>query len=47
LLALTTIPHLLGETFNVRALSIGLLLLWPIGTGTVKSVVNVFGAKQL
>lgn len=24
----------------------GLLGLWPIGTGIVKSIVNVFGAKQ-
>jgi POT family proton-dependent oligopeptide transporter len=46
LIALTTIPGVLGDTFNRRALSIGLLVLWPVGTGIVKSVVNVFGAKQ-
>ena len=46
LIALTTIPHLLGETFNKTALRIGLLGLWPMGTGIVKAVVNVFGAKQ-
>jgi len=46
LIALTTIPNLLGETFNTSFLAMGLLCLWPIGTGMVKSVVNVFGAKQ-
>jgi proton-dependent oligopeptide transporter, POT family len=46
LVALTTIPGLLGETFNHKALSTAVLLLWPLGTGIVKSVVNVFGAKQ-
>jgi proton-dependent oligopeptide transporter, POT family len=46
LIALTTVPYLLGPTFNHQALSVGLLFLWPIGTGIVKAVVNVFGAKQ-
>jgi proton-dependent oligopeptide transporter, POT family len=46
IIALTTIPGLLGKTFNKSALSIGLLALWPIGTGIVKALVNVFGAKQ-
>mmetsp|Transcript_33807 Transcript_33807/g.49685 ORF Transcript_33807/g.49685 Transcript_33807/m.49685 type:complete len:650 (-) Transcript_33807:149-2098(-) len=46
LLALTTIPGLLGETFNTKALAIGLIGLWPIGTGMIKSIINVFGAKQ-
>jgi len=46
LIALTTIPGLLGDTFNRSALLLGLLVLWPMGTGTVKSIVNVFGAKQ-
>jgi dipeptide/tripeptide permease len=46
LIALTTIPGCLGPTFNQSALRWGLLALWPIGTGSVKSVVNVFGAKQ-
>ena len=46
MVALTTVPHLLGETFNKTALSIAVLILWPLGTGIVKSVVNVFGAKQ-
>ena len=32
--------------FNNSALAFGLLVLWPTGTGIVKSVVNVFGAKQ-
>jgi len=46
LIAATTVPYLLGDTFNKTALRFGLLCLWPIGTGIVKSVVNVFGAKQ-
>jgi proton-dependent oligopeptide transporter, POT family len=46
LIALTTIPNLLGDDFNRFALSLGLLVLWPTGTGIVKSIVNVFGAKQ-
>ena len=46
LVALTTVRHLLGEDFNQAALSIAVLVLWPLGTGIVKSVVNVFGARQ-
>ena len=46
LILVCSIPYFLGETFHNFALSIGLLVLWPIGTGVVKSVVNVFGAKQ-
>lgn len=46
LVALTTVPHLLGETFNNTCLSIAILVLWPLGTGVIKSVVNCFGAKQ-
>ncbi|KAK1734388.1 proton-dependent oligopeptide transporter family protein [Skeletonema marinoi] len=47
LIALTTIPNFMGwMDFNVRAIQWGLLVLWPIGTGTVKACVNVFGAKQ-
>ena len=46
LIALTTFPGLLGATFNTKALSAGLLALMPIGTGFIKSIVNVFGAKQ-
>ena len=46
LLTLTTIPGLLGEEFNQSILTLGLLILWPMGTGIIKSVVNVFGAKQ-
>jgi POT family proton-dependent oligopeptide transporter len=47
LITLSTVPYLLGDSFNTRALSIGLLFLWPMGTGIVKSIVNVFGAKQV
>mmetsp|Transcript_13069 Transcript_13069/g.21485 ORF Transcript_13069/g.21485 Transcript_13069/m.21485 type:complete len:737 (+) Transcript_13069:46-2256(+) len=48
LIALTTLPNtILGlMEFNVKAIQWGLLVLWPIGTGTVKACVNVFGAKQ-
>jgi proton-dependent oligopeptide transporter, POT family len=49
LIVLTTIPHVLGsweDEFPTRLLALGLLVLWPIGTGIVKSVINVFGAKQ-
>lgn len=46
LIFLSTIPQALGDTFNTFALSFGLLFMWPTGTGIVKSVVNVFGAKQ-
>lgn len=46
LIASTTVPGLLGDEFNTKALAFGLICLWPIGTGLVKSVVNVFGAKQ-
>ena len=34
------------ESFNVRAYKLALLVLWPVGTGTVKAVVNIFGARQ-
>lgn len=46
LVALTTVPGLLGEEFNTSLLSLAVLVLWPMGTGVVKSIVNVFGAKQ-
>ncbi|KAL3912672.1 MAG: hypothetical protein SGILL_006790, partial [Bacillariaceae sp.] len=46
LITLSTVPGLLGEEFPKTLLSIGLLCLWPMGTGIVKSIVNVFGAKQ-
>lgn len=46
LIMCSTIPYFLGETFNRFALAVGLLLLWPTGTGIVKSIVNVFGARQ-
>jgi POT family proton-dependent oligopeptide transporter len=46
LIAFTTVPGFLGPEFNHTALAMGLLFLWPVGTGIVKSCVNVFGAKQ-
>jgi proton-dependent oligopeptide transporter, POT family len=46
LIALTTIPGLLGSEFNAQALIAGFIVLWPFGTGIVKAIVNVFGAKQ-
>ena len=47
LITLSTVPGLLGEEFPKKLLSFGLLFLWPMGTGIVKSIVNVFGAKQV
>lgn len=46
IIALTAIPGLLGTKFNSTALQFGFLGLWPVGTGIVKAIVNVFGAKQ-
>jgi dipeptide/tripeptide permease len=46
LIACTTIPGLLGETFNLGALRAGLVILYPLGAGSIKAVVNIFGAKQ-
>lgn len=46
LMALTSVPHLLGDTFNRSALILSLFILWPAGAGSIKSVVNIFGAKQ-
>lgn len=46
LVAMTTVPGLLGDEFNTTALSVAVLFLWPMGTGLIKSVVNVFGARQ-
>lgn len=46
LIMLSTVPYLLGDTFPRKLMSFGLLFLWPTGTGIVKSIVNVFGAKQ-
>jgi proton-dependent oligopeptide transporter, POT family len=46
LITLTTVPFLLGSTFNYAALSTALLGLCPIGAGLVKTVTSVYGAKQ-
>jgi POT family proton-dependent oligopeptide transporter len=46
LLAMTTIPKLLGPEFNQRVLAAAILVLFPVGSGLVRTVVNVFGAKQ-
>jgi len=46
LIALCSYPYLLGTSFNMNALNAGMLVLWPLGAGFIKSVVNVFGAKQ-
>jgi POT family proton-dependent oligopeptide transporter len=48
LISSSTAPNWwLGKNeFNVKAYKIALLFFWPIGTGIVKSVVNVFGARQ-
>lgn len=36
LVALATVPGLLGEEFNAPALLFALLALWPAGTGLIK-----------
>jgi len=46
LIALTAWPHLLGNKFNMSVLKAAVLVLLPLGAGFIKSVVNVFGAKQ-
>jgi POT family proton-dependent oligopeptide transporter len=48
LIASSTTPNwwLGRDEFNVKAYKMALLFFWPIGTGIVKSVVNVFGARQ-
>jgi proton-dependent oligopeptide transporter, POT family len=45
-LGLTTIPYLLGSTFNHAALTTAMLGMCPIGAGIVKTVTSVYGAKQ-
>lgn len=40
LIVSTTVPKLLGEDFNTTLLTVGFLVLWPLGTGIVKSIVN-------
>ena len=44
--SLTTFPGVLGQEFNSTAAHVAMLGLIPIGTGFIKSLVNVFGAKQ-
>ena len=44
--SLTTFPGVLGETFNTSAMKASMLGLIPVGAGFIKSLVNVFGAKQ-
>ena len=46
LIALTAVPYLLGETFNMSALTAALLVLYPMGAGAIKACVNVMGAQQ-
>ena len=38
-------PHLLGDTFNVPLLRIGMQLLYTIGSGGVDTICDIFGAK--
>ena len=40
LIVFTTIPNLLGDEFNDTILAVACLCLWPLGTGTIKSIVN-------
>ena len=45
-IALTAFPYLLGDEFPTSSLYAGFVVLMPLGAGAIKSVVNVFGAKQ-
>lgn len=47
MIVLTTVPKLLGNDFPRNTLKFAFLFLWPIGAGTIKSVVNIFGARQV
>jgi hypothetical protein len=38
-------PYLLGDTFNVPLLRIGMQLLYTIGSGGIDTICDVFGAK--
>ena len=40
IIMLTTVPHLLGDEFNDKLLTLAVLCMWPMGTGIVKSIVN-------
>lgn len=46
-IVLTTVPNLLGNEFPRTTLRFAILFLWPLGAGTIKSVVNIFGARQV
>jgi len=46
IIALIAFSYLLGETFPIKALYAGFVVLMSLGAGAMKSVVNVFGAKQ-
>lgn len=46
LIALTTVPDLLGPKFYPISLIIGMLILFPLGAGILQSTISVFGAKQ-
>jgi len=48
LIASSTTPNwwLGKDEFNVKAYKMALLFFWPVGTGIMKSVVNIFGARQ-
>jgi proton-dependent oligopeptide transporter, POT family len=46
LMGLTNIPFLVGSTFNHASLATALLGMCPIGAGLVRTVTNVYGAKQ-
>ena len=43
---LCTWPYLLGETFNVQLLQVGMQVLYTIGAGGIDTICDIFGAKQ-
>lgn len=38
-------PHLLGDTFNLPLLRVGMQILYTVGAGGVDTVTDIFGAK--
>jgi len=46
LIGLLSVESLLGPTFNMGALRVAIDILWPLGVGTFKTLLGVYGAKQ-
>ncbi|KAL3770088.1 hypothetical protein ACHAW5_003464 [Stephanodiscus triporus] len=46
LVFLSAVPFLLGETFPIKILRIGMQILYTVGSGGVDAICDIFGAKQ-